>query len=169
MKFLSRALTPGLLICGGLAAWTGLPAQSPANTPSPVHWSTGGTVPVLVHAGTLFQVSLLATLDPGWHLYASQQPAGGPMPLVISIAKEDGAELFRVAEPHPRYSTDPQFGLRTAYFAEKAKFTLYLRRAPAEDKSVQTLHMYARYQACNDRMCLPPQEAVVTLSYRVRP
>ena len=48
-------------------------------------------------------------IDPGWHLYASQQPTGGPMPLVISIAKEDSTELMRVGEPHALYATDPQY------------------------------------------------------------
>lgn len=134
-----------------------------------MHWSTHGTVPVVVHAGTLFHATLLATIDPGWHLYASQQPTGGPMPLVISIAKEDSTELMRVGEPHALYATDPQFGLRTAYFEGAAKFTLYLRTGPVKDPTSQTLHMYARFQACNDKLCLPPQETVVTVPFPLRP
>ena len=169
MRITLRVLTACLpLIVGALHARPPLP-QQPAAAPSPVHWSTGGTVPVLVHAGTLFQASLSATIEPGWHLYASRQPSGGPMPMVISIAKEDATELFRVGEPHSRYSADPQFGMRTAYFERAAKFTLYMRTAPVKDTGTQTLHMFARYQACNDRLCLPPQEAIVTLLFRVRP
>ncbi|MGI4854216.1 MAG: protein-disulfide reductase DsbD domain-containing protein [Janthinobacterium lividum] len=141
----------------------------PALVPSPVHWSTTGSLPAVVHAGTQFQATLVATIDPGWHLYASQQPSGGPLPLVVSIAREDTTELMRVNEPHARYSTDPQYGVRTAYFEQTAKFTLYLQAAPVKNETQQTLHMYARYQACNDRLCLPPQEAVVILSFRIKP
>ncbi len=137
--------------------------------PAPVRWSAGSTMPVLVHAGTMFTVDIHAAIDPGWHLYALQEPNGGPMPTEIALSKGDRVELLRVGQSHPRDSIDTQFQLRTMYFEQAAKFTLHMRAEPVKDTFDTTLHALIRYQACNDRQCLPPQEASIIVPYRIRP
>ncbi|MGI4758410.1 MAG: protein-disulfide reductase DsbD domain-containing protein [Janthinobacterium lividum] len=158
--------------CLGLCTLT-LPAQTALVGPTsklgvgaPVRWSAeplARPVPV----GARFQVVLHAAIDPGWHLYALQQPEGGPMPTEIALQQDAPADLLRVDQEKPRRVADPQFHLLTAYFVQAARFTLRLQANGSVVPGAHPLHVLVRYQACNDRMCLPPHEDSLTVAVQM--
>ena len=123
-----------------------LTAGAQAERPQPVHW--GATLGTLRSVDHRYTVKLTADIDPGWHLYAMHQPDVEALATEVALAGNDRAELLRVNEQQPHVTFES--GARTAWFASDAVFTLQVRAARPT-----TLHVLARYQVCNDRMCLP--------------
>lgn len=98
---------------------------------------------------------LSAAILGGWHVYALSQPSGGPTPLKISIPSTNSLTLAGpVSETKVVHRFDPNFNMETLYYLKSASFDLSLR----EGKAVpgETLLIDVRFQACNDRLCLPP-------------
>ncbi len=142
-----------------------------AKAPDPVKWTIAMAPSGGAQVGQTFNVILKATIEPGWHLYALAQPAGGPMPLAIDIPK--GPMFSRagaILEPTPRKSVDAAFGgLTTLSFEESAVFTVPVRVAPDAKTGRHTLQVNVEQQLCDDRVCLPPKTIELTLDVAVRP
>jgi hypothetical protein len=98
---------------------------------------------------------LSATIMDGWHVYALSQPAGGPTPLKITIPS--GSPFMvegPIAETQVVRHFDPNFNMETDYYIKTANFTLALKELDAARGEI--LPIDVRFQACNDRLCLPP-------------
>jgi len=155
---------PVLLACCMLGAVHLLRAAPPK---PPVAWQVRPVKPVKAEAR--FQVFLTGTIDPGWRLYALEEPDGGPIATVIALADGDPADLERVTEGKPKVVPDPAFGLSTGYFAGTATFTLQLAMTRGAKAGDHPLHVLVRYQSCNDRVCLPPRTDIVSVPVTVKP
>ena len=119
-------------------------------------------------AGDDFKVSLNAAVEPGWHLYALEQPTGGPIPTTIKIT--DGKPFTlngslvspkAIVEPDPNFIVDGK-PLETRYFVEKATFDVPLRSTSSAAGSELALDV--RYQLCNETFCLPPRTTRVNFT-----
>lgn len=138
-----------MLRLGSLAAvWAAPPAP-------PVHWHIK-SAPAAVKPGATVSVLIAGEIDPGWHLYALDEPEGGPNATEISLTDGDAADLLNVEEAKPKTVVDPLFGMPVQFFAGSAIFTLHLKVNEATPAGAHTLHVLLRYQSCNDRVCLPP-------------
>jgi Disulphide bond corrector protein DsbC len=138
----------GALFAVGVRAAQGAPVL-------PVHWRVKSAPTKMVKGGAKFSVTIEGQIDPGWHLYALEEPQGGPMATEVALTEGDPADLLLVEEGKPKVLPDPLFQQPTRFFEGTAEFTLHLQMA----KSVSdrpTLHILLRYQSCNDRICLPP-------------
>ena len=100
------------------------------------------------------------TIDPGWHVYAMEEPQGGPIATQVGLAENDPAETLRVTSSKPQIAPDASFGMSTGVFESSVDFTLYLRAVPAPNAG-DGLQVLIRYQACNDQVCLPPHTDTV--------
>jgi hypothetical protein len=132
-------------------------AQRP---PDVVKWSAEATS---VTANSCL-VKLSATIQEGWHIYALSQPEGGPNALKISIP---GGSAFALAAPIAEAKTiqkhfEPSFKMDTVYYVKSVSFDLALK-GTGSDRS-ETLPIDARFQACDDRRCLPPYTAHVSVA-----
>ncbi len=129
--------------------------------PSPVHWHLAQTFPGSAVAGEEFHAVAIAAIDPGWHLYALEEPEDGPSPLEFSTPAEGPAALVSVGADRPVRAPEPGRTGMVSYYRNRARFTLRLRLRPSArlDTALATLPvgLRVRYQACNDRMCLPPR------------
>ncbi len=114
-----------------------------------------------IKSGETINVTLKAEVEPGWHLYALDQPAGGPIATTIRVAEGRPFEIVGdIKSPEPKTAPDPNFivndkPLLTKYFELSAVFELLLKsqtRAASDDLAVDV-----RYQLCNDTFCLPPR------------
>ncbi len=106
-------------------------------------------------------VALSATIQDGWHVYALSQPAGGPTPLKISIPAGVPFTLQTpVAEGKVTRHDDPNFKMETLYYLNSMNFTVSVKKDPA--KISEILPVDVRFQACSDRLCLPPYTAHLT-------
>jgi thiol:disulfide interchange protein len=121
-------------------------------------------------AGGSLSATLHADVEEGWHLYATDQPEGGPVPTTIKITEGGPFTLVRMIPGTPKSRPDPNFivddkPLITRYFERTADFPLQLRTtSPA---TVDDLTLDVRYQLCNDTFCLPPKTKRVTIAGEV--
>ncbi len=131
---------------------------------NPVSWSLESDAEgKTLKADEKIKAKLKAEIEGNWHLYAVEQPEGGPFPTKITIAenlpfKIDG----KTTSPAPITKLDPNFNLETKFFAGKAEFDLPIKamsEAEASDLAVDV-----KYQVCNDTVCLPPKTVKVTFA-----
>ncbi len=114
-------------------------------------------------AGKAFKVRLAATVDGPWHLYAIEQPDGGPIPTTItSAAPETFAIDGKVTSPKPITKFDENFKIETKFFEKEATFDVVIK--PLKSANVDDLALNIRYQVCNDTTFLPPKTVKVTFA-----
>jgi DsbC/DsbD-like thiol-disulfide interchange protein len=135
-----------------LLAVAALPAEE-----NPVVWSLKTTTKKPIRAGEYFTLRLIAAIQPGWHLYSIDQQSGGPIATEISLTAGAPFELGNVTGPTPHVLFDPNFDMQVGFYAGKAEFTLPVKVIPDTSGGRQTLAVAARYQSCNDKLCLPPK------------
>lgn len=143
-----------------------LSANAYAAPKSPAQWHVK-TVPAAAKAGTKIAITVSGQIDPGWHLYALEEPEGGPIATVIGLTEGDSADLLSVDESKPIVIDDPLFHLRTGFFRGTADFTLHLRVDPSAKPGLNPLHVLIRFQSCNDQVCLPPHTDTVEVPLNV--
>lgn len=130
---------------------------------SPVSWSLESAAKGKnLNAAESLSAELKATLEPGWKLYSTEQPEGGPIATTIKISEGSPFELAgKAAAPGSTSKIDPLFTgfdgkpLVTKYFLSQAKFTIPLTAATAGPASALALDV--RFQICNDTVCHPPK------------
>ncbi len=132
----------------------------------PVQWSLA-PMAAKIATGQTAVLRLEAKLDEGWHLYSPTTPEGGPIPTTIALQDSPAVSAFRVLEPKPERKFDPNFNLDTETFEKSAVF--YILADLKKDAATGPLQLTAlmRYQACNDRLCLPPRRKTATAKLAV--
>lgn len=138
------------LLAGGLSAQ----AQRPTDI---VKW----TAEINKATATTANVTLAATVEDGWHVYALSQGSGGPNPLKISVPAGSAFTLKApVAEANPIKHFDTNFNMDTLYYLKSINLKADLQGSGSAPP--QSLPIDVRFQACNDRLCLPPYTAHLT-------
>jgi thiol:disulfide interchange protein len=137
---------------------------------APVSWSLFVISEPLDNAADKSSVAgLTAKLDSGWHLYALDQPSGGPV--ATSIKEPDGAPFAIVdpiGAPKPKIKIDPLFpgpdgkGLETKFYEDSVTFKV--RSKSVSDNWTEPFSLLVKYQACNDKTCLPPKTVRVSFA-----
>jgi hypothetical protein len=150
-----------------VVAATAFVAQSAP--PTPIRWSAQPPA-VAVQAGGKILVQAVAVIDDGWHLYALDAVEGGPIPTRITAGPAPAFTLTEkeIVKPEPKRAQDPNFNIETAYYEESATFGLPVvvgADVPAGEREVEVT---ARFQACNDQICLRPQAATMKVKVTVR-
>lgn len=142
--------------------------QNPVIPANAVTWTL--TAPAPVRAGGAVSLTLTAAIAPGWHLYAMAQPEGGPVSTEVSLPANALATFAKpVVASKPATILDPNFDLRVQLYSEKATFTLPLAVAATAPAGAHPFTVEARYQSCNDVICLPPKTVRVETTLTVRP
>jgi DsbC/DsbD-like thiol-disulfide interchange protein len=129
----------------------------------PVIWS-GAAQPARVAAGGVVNVALTATIDEGWHLYSTTQPAGGPVPTKIAVLGAGFSQGGTLAFPKPTVHPDPNFGINVETYEKAVTFTVPVRVDKGAHVGTDTVVVTARYQSCNATLCLPPQTSMVPVA-----
>lgn len=143
MRWISVRISCCLLCCLPLLAL----AQA-----DPVQWNTSIKK---INANT-YEIHLTATVKSPWHLYSQATPAGGPVPTVISFAKNpvlafDGNVLEKGDLVKKR---EEVFGIDVMYFNNTVDFVQVVK---TKAKVKTNVTGSVRYMVCNDRECLPPK------------
>lgn len=85
-----------------------------------------------------------------------------PQPTQIRIKEvpffEAGGEVL---QPPVKTSLDENFGIETEYFDGIADFEVPVRIASGATPGDHELVLQVRFMACNDRLCLPPQDVEI--------
>jgi len=139
----------GLSLCSAVASQ--VPVQ-------PVQW-TGAVAPkTAVRAGANIVIELSAAVQEGWHVYGLAQLPGGPTPLRVTLdtnAFVQTAGAPTGSSPVKKHDTD--FDLDTEVY--NGRFDLHLQAQINQHSPAgrNLIPVSVRFQACNDRVCLPPR------------
>lgn len=141
------------LLCCGVAA---------AAPPSPIHWTLAGPAKP-VAPGKLFWLALTARIDPGWHLYALDEPEGGPNPTEVGLPEGDALTLLDVVAAKPIMVPDPVLRQTVGMFLHEVVFKVHVRAPQKPVAAGAVSQVIVHYQSCNDQVCLPPRTETITL------
>ena len=133
-----------------------------------------------IRANETYKAKLSVQVEDGWHLYALDQPAGGPIPTSIKAAERSGIEITgEIRTGRPTVKADPNFivdgkPIETKFFEKTAVFEVPFRldERVNEASEGEPVHYYSsenvafdvRFQLCNDTFCLPPRTKRVSLA-----
>lgn len=116
----------------------------------------GGAEPVTIEEsvavnGAEGTITFNAFIEPGYHMYSTNIPDGGPTPASVTFRVVEGAELVGVLTPGAGAVTemDPIFEMMLSYFDNSATFTQKVKFLGGKYRLEGTL----RYQSCNDGGC----------------
>lgn len=149
MKFKMSELAVLLTLFPGIGI--ALHAQRPTDI---VKW----TATITKSTKTSTNVALSATVADGWHVYALSQGTGGPNPLKISVPSGSAFVLKApVADAGVTKHYDTSFKMETVYYLKTINLNVALEGISAAPPA--TFPIDVRFQACSDRLCLPPYTA----------
>lgn len=136
---------------------------------NPARWSlTSERADKTIKKNEIVRAELRADIDAGWHLYALDQPPGGPIPTSIKISENSPFSITgEIKAPTPTSKPDPNFmiderSLETKFYERSVTFDLTANAT--EDTSGGDLALDVRFQLCNDTFCLPPKTVTVTFA-----
>ena len=156
-----RSVLAGLILLVPLQAF---PQGRPLGEgPPPVRWQIRRVETTPPTAGAEFRAVATARVAPGWHLYAMDEPEGGPVALEFSSPAAGAATLVSVGAERPFRDAAPGSSGEADYYLGEVSFTLRLRWRGADGVGSLPVVLTVRYQACNDRMCLPPRTESLVL------
>ncbi len=163
----SRILVSLTAVCAVAFALNGS-AQAPDD---PIRWALALPSPTAsVSPGGIITLSLTATVDDGWHLYATTLGPGGPIPTAINVPTGQVFTLSGdIAEPTPSSAFDTNFSKVLEFHEGTVKFGIPLKAATSASLGQQPARVAISFQTCNDRMCLPPKQIVTTVQVPVMP
>lgn len=120
-----------------------------------------------VRPGDTLRAVLRATIAAPWHLYSlANAPDAGPVPTTLRPARPYLDPNGDPTESTAEQAFDPNFNATLGWHADAATFTVPLRVAP-DAPAASDLAVAVRYQACTDRMCLPPRTDTVAVPLAV--
>lgn len=141
-----------------------------ATAQSPAKWSLGldPKAAQLENHGRI-KLSLKVEIDKGWHLYALEQPEGGPIATTIKVTEGKPFKIDgKIESPRSTVKQDPLFtgtdgkALVTKFFTDRAVFTVPVKATA--NASEEDLSLDVRFQLCNDTFCLPPKTVRVSFA-----
>lgn len=148
-----------------------LSAQDPAATESagklnPVKWSLNA--PATAKPGARIEPRLTATIEEGWHLYSLKQLEGGPIATQIAVPPPQQFKLAGMVDaPVPLTAHEEAFDMSVEFYFGEVEFALPIEVNRDAKAGQHHLVVTARYQACDNKQCLPPKtvrlESPITL------
>jgi thiol:disulfide interchange protein len=137
---------------------------------NPVKWSlSSDSNGRSLKARDSIKAVLRVEIDSGWHLYALEQPEGGPVATTIKVTADNPFEIAgKIESPKPNVKTDPLFTgtdgkpLETKFYLDSASFTVPV--IATSDTGADAISVDVRFQLCNDTFCLPPKTVRVSLT-----
>ena len=103
---------------------------------------------------TVLLLQYRALIEPGWHLYGTELPDGGPQPTTVTYTKAEGVELKGTlqADREGTEKYEPLFELLLTWYSGEVTFTQEARITSPDYEIEGNI----RYMGCNDMTCLPP-------------
>ena len=132
----------------------------------PVQWSLE-IQPATAAPGERAVARLTATIEEGWRLYAPTTPKGGPIPTELTLTDSAAVEGWKVYQPKPKTKLDPNFGQETQTYHDEVIFLFDLTLSGNAELGTAELQANTRYNACNDRLCLPPVRKTASASFTI--
>lgn len=161
---MSRCLPPIVITSRVAALLCFLLFAVSAVAQNPITWSIKTNAPAAMKPDHRFTVQVTAQIESGWHLYSLTQSAGGPIPTRIIVPEGQPFKLAgNVSGPRPRVAMDPNFEINTETYENGVSFSVPIVVVADAPVGTHSFNVNVRYQACNDKNCLPPRTAKLSL------
>ena len=135
-----------------------LPALAVAQVEKPIRWAFSAKNV----GGQVYEVTAVATIEKGWHLYA-QDAGEGPVPTTITFTKNPlvtvNGKAKEVGKLHKAF--DKNFNSELKYYESAVSF---VQRVTVKGKAATKLKGSVEYMVCDDHQCLPPTEEPFTVN-----
>jgi len=126
--------------------------------PQPVHLTAAVTPKPAAEPGSRIAIEVTAAIDEGWHVYGLEQTPGGPTPLRATLDENETVQAAGAATGSaPSKQHDSSFNLETETYTRTFVLRLPAQIMPHAPAGKQLTPVSVRFQACNDRICLPPR------------
>lgn len=151
----------------GACLW--LCAAAVAQTPGEVvQWSASLESATPLAPGAAASVTVAASIQDGWHVYALEQGPGGPTPLRVALPDSTLATVEGAPQgSKPQKIFDKAFGLDTLLYTHALSVHLPLRLASTAAAGAQQLTVNVRFQSCSQLECRPPQTVHLSVPIQV--
>ena len=122
----------------------------------------GGMVP----AGETIQAAIIATLAPGFHVNAHKPTQKWLIPTELIIEGMKDVAIDSTLYPQPmEKALEFSDGAKLALYEETFTIGLIIRTKKTLAPGKYTLKGVLGYQACNDQMCMAPDEIPVAITF----
>lgn len=107
-------------------------------------------------------VVLRALIEPGWHLYSTDIPEGGPKATSFDFSASEGIEFTGNIEASrkPVATEDPLFGMTLKWWDEKVEF----ERPFKITGNKGTIRCKISFMSCDGSTCRPPSSETISLT-----
>lgn len=116
----------------------------------PVKWSSQ----VKKVEGDVAEISIKATIQEGWNLYAQDLPPGGPLPTVLTFVKSSDFKTIGKTSAWPKAteSYDETFEMTIGKWKKSATFT---QKIQVIGKKKFNIDIDIDYMVCDENSCIP--------------
>ncbi len=152
---MKRALSLAFCLMAALAGASGQRLD-------PIQWTLTSDVSK-APPGSSVLLHLRAKFQEGWHLYSLTTPKGGPIPTTAELAENPSLKGSKLYQPPPIRQFDKNFNLDTETFEKEVDLPVTAILGQNAKGSVELI-ANVRYQACNDRQCLPPRKKTASFT-----
>lgn len=111
------------------------------------------------YRGSVVRAAVIGRIAPGWHINAHQPAEEFLIPTEIALDSLAGAELEKIVYPPARQRTFAFSQTPLAVYEGEAVIGLQLRIPENFSGEQLAVSGAFKYQACNDKACLPPAAA----------
>ena len=120
-------------------------------------------------AGEHARILVKGRVVEGWHIYSLVPADDEFAPLPTKVTTESGRQMELVGPPYesnPVVAFDPVIGMELSYHENSFYFfqNLMLAETTSGNQPFSS-NVSIRYQACSDKICLPPKTEKLTLSF----
>jgi len=151
-----------LVLLGALAAHGQTPSQF-----NHVQWTLSSEQSAVRPGGTVL-AKLVATIDPGWHMYSPTTPPG-PIPTTFRVVESPAVEQMLIFQSQPERKFDPNFNASTETYEGTATFYARIRLKKDVPAGRMGVSVEPRYQTCSGTSCIPPRTRLISASFEVDP
>lgn len=157
-------MTRRIIIPAVVALAAALAAARAGAQEAPVRWKLQPVAQVT--AGQPAKVIVSATIDAGWHVYGLTQPRP-PIALTFAMTPSAIVTTGKPIQPKPIHRYDAAFDIETEFFEKTAAFTVPFTVAAGTKPGNQELAVLVKFQACTERICLPPYTETLSFTTKV--
>lgn len=114
--------------------------------------------------GNVYEVEMVATIQPGWHLYSQTQPKDAiAEPTSFNFNRNPLLDLdgkVKEVGKMEKYK-DEKLGVAANQYSNKV---IFIQRVKLRGQAKTNLTGKLEFQTCNDQKCLPPKTVNVSVS-----
>jgi hypothetical protein len=163
LDVLVRGGLAGLLLVSAVGVWLGARHRTPVQWS--IHKSANGITP-----DRIVEITVVADIVRGWHVYSLIQAEGGPAPLRFALGDTEEASVIDcVGGPLSQVRQQATFDVPVRLYRGRAEFTVPVRLAEWIGNGTHRLHLRVTWQSGNGSINLPARTTELPFDVNVIP